>query len=176
MKPFQEIVSGKLPISLLASVLLAGLVLQMARADDGDTLYIGPEAICGEESGDTIGMSRCVDMEIEKAERWRRSVVESYAQMMREAMDDLRTGGNEPFDQVAQLQKSELAFELYREESAELAYRTGFPGSGSGIESGRATFRLTIERVRFLLHLCWTRHKLGEFVDLNTDDWCPSPL
>ena len=133
--------------------------------------------ICGQKYADTPSMSKCLQRQNAKADRWMNAIVESYARMAKEAMADMAHGGV-PFDQVAQLQNSQAAFDLYRKESAELVGRTGLPGTGVGLRTAMAYFDLTIERARFLLDTCNgpLNRKLTDKIDLTIVDWCPSAL
>lgn len=91
-------------------------------------------------------------------------------------MADMSHGGNVPFDQVAQLRKSQEAFEKYREEAATLAGQTGLYGSIAGLESAKGYFELTVDRARFLLDTCNhpVNTKLTDRVNLTIVDWCPA--
>jgi hypothetical protein len=133
-------------------------------------------AIC-HDYDDTISIAKCLDDQNKKADRWLTAIVESVARQASEAMADLAHGG-EPFDQVAQLHKSEAVFRQYRSETAELVYRYGLVGSINGLLAAEARFQLTIDRAHFLLALCHSRRRIeaSEDIDLTQVDWCPPAL
>jgi hypothetical protein len=161
-----------------SAILLASTATQAQEPDEvGENLLVLSSAICGQKYYDTPRMSKCLQRQNAKADRWMSAIVESYARMAEEAMADLANGGV-PFDQVAQLRKSQAAFDLYREEAAELVRRTGLVGMGGGLSSAMAYFDLTVERARFLLDTCDgpLNRKLADKIDLTIVDWCPPAL
>jgi hypothetical protein len=82
---------------------------------------------------------------------------------------------NVSFDLVGQPRESQLLFEQVRDATAELVYRTGFPSdTGLKYEAGKARFRLTIERARFLLDACNHPRSMTvrDVADLTVNDWC----
>jgi hypothetical protein len=137
-----------------------------------DALQLNPDELC---DGDTISMDRCLEEQVAKADRWRQAIVNSYSQMALADMKEMSAGdGSAPFDTVAQLTKSEEAFEHYRQEASGLVAKSGLFGSGNKLFALQAAFRLTIDHARFLLEWCSTpiRRRLGESVDLTKTDWC----
>jgi hypothetical protein len=152
----------------------------LATAQDEDEgradVLILSRTLCGQKYGDTASMGACLTRQNEKADRWLGAVLASYSRACAEAMAGMTHGGNVPFDQVAQLAKSQTAFEAYREEAATSAGRTGLYGSSAGLEAAMAYFALTVERARFLLDIC--NHPLNsnltDKIDLTVVDWCPS--
>ena len=161
-----------------STILVASTVTQAQERDEGgENLLILSSSICGEEYYDTPRISKCLDRQNAKADRWMSAIVESYARMAEEAMADFAHGGV-PFDQVAQLRKSQAAFDLFRKEAAELVGRTGLPGTGGGLSSAMAHFDLTVEHARFLLDTCNgpLNKKLTDKIDLTIVDWCPPAL
>lgn len=153
------------------AILALLLRLEPARGDDSDDLLVPDAYMC---QGDMSTIGQCLERQNEKVDRWHRAVIEGYARAVTTYMADLRQGGSEPFDQVAQLDRSEALFEQYRDAATELAYRTGLPGSGNKLEGARAYFQLTVAHTRFLLRSCSDprRDKLADAVDLTLADWC----
>jgi uncharacterized protein YecT (DUF1311 family) len=159
-----------------AAILVASTVIQAQEPDEGgENLLVLSRTLCGEKYYDTPRMSKCLQRQSEKADRWLSAIIASYSRYCAEAMVDMSHGGNVPFDQVAQLRKTQAAFEGYREEAATLAGRTGLYGSIAGLESAKAYFELTVDRARFLLDTCNhpLNSKLTDQVDLTIVDWCP---
>jgi hypothetical protein len=171
----------RLPAALLwAAIILPVPAVAQAQAqdaDEGGEHVLVLAYVCANTYGDTPSLSKCLERQNAKADRWMTAIVESYARMAAGAMADLAHGGI-PFDQVAQLRKSQRAFELYRQEAATLAGRTGLYGMAAGLDTAMARFALTIERARVLLGIC--NHplntKLADRVDLTIADWCPPAL
>ena len=88
-------------------------------------------------------------------------------------MADLTEMGGHPFDVVAQLRKSQAAFELYRREASEYLGQAQF-GMTTALFSAGAYFDLTVDRARYLLGSCngQFNSKLTDEVDLTIVDWC----
>jgi hypothetical protein len=164
-------------VAALALVLVPTTVMGQESDIGGENVLVLSSEICGQKYADSPRMSTCLAQQNAKADRWMAAIVESYARMAEEAMSDLAHGGV-PFDQVAQLHKSQAAFGSYRSEAAELVGRTGLPGMGIGLTTAMAYFDLTVERARFLLDTCNgpLNRKLTDQVDLTVVDWCPSGL
>ena len=168
-------------VVLLAFCLFAApAAAAMAQEADegGSDVLVLSRTLCGQKFGDTLGIGECLTRQNEKADRWLRAVLASYSRACAEAMAEMAHGGNAPFDQVAQLAKSQTAFEAYRDEAAKSAGRTGLYGSSANLESAMAYFALTIERARFLLDICNhpLNSQLTDKIDLTIVDWCPPAL
>lgn len=133
-------------IAVFAATLAAVLAPTAIMAQEVDTgaenVLVLSSEMCGKKYADRPRMSECLAQQNAKADRWMAAIVDSYAQYVTEAMADLAHGG-EPFDQVAQLRKSQTAFDSYRSEAAELVGRTGLPGMGIGLATAMAYFDLT---------------------------------
>jgi uncharacterized protein YecT (DUF1311 family) len=149
-------------------------VIAEELAEGGETTLILSTTMC---EGDTITMARCLDRQNRKADRWLDAIVESVARQASEAMADLAHGGN-IFDQVAQLRRSQAAFEQDRAQMSELVRNYGLVGSINKLQAGRTYFELTVERARLLLGICVSKPSIegGEAVDLTRVDWCPPAL
>jgi hypothetical protein len=164
-------------VAALAAVLAAPAIMAQEVDTGGENVLVLSSGMCGKKYADRPRMNECLAQQNAKADRWMAAIVDSYSRYATEAMADLAHGG-EPFDQVAQLRKSQAAFDSYRSEAAELVGRTGLPGTGIGLTTAMAYFDLTIERARFLLDTCNgpLNRKLTDQVDLTIVDWCPSHL
>jgi hypothetical protein len=166
-------------IAFASTVLVASTIAHAQEPDEGgESVLILSKVLCGQKYYDTPRMSECLTRQNEKADRWLGAVLASYSRYCAEAMADMAHGGNVPFDQVAQLRNSQAAFEVYREDAAMLAGRTGLYGSIAGLESAKAYFELTLARARFLLDTCNhpLNSKLTDRVDLTIVDGCPPAL
>jgi hypothetical protein len=137
-----------------------------------DDLLVLDLSLC---EGDTRTIAECLNGQNEKADRWLRAVVESYARLAAAYVAELKgEGEKEPFDQVAQLRKSQDLFEQFRGATTEMVYRSGYPGSGSALQGAKTRFQLTVDRARFLLSVCDLRQrtKLPRTIDLTRRNWC----
>lgn len=143
-----------------------------ADSSDDNSLNLDWNSVC--TAADTWSQGQCANRQAEKAERWLQAILERCERVSSEAMDDLRQGGNEPFDQIAQLRLSQDLFEKFRRAAADQAHGFGYPGSGSIIEAARASFRLTVERVQFLRDICGCRSEGADpnMIDLTKTNWC----
>lgn len=158
---------------LLRSLALAAVIIAVAPTvsyGDDDHLLVLNTSMC---RGDMLTIGKCLNRQNEKAEQWLDAVVESYASSAAAFMSE--PGENFSFDAVAQLRESQMLFERFRDATAELVYRTGFPSdTGRKYERAKARFRLTVERARFLLDFC--NHslsmKIHDAADLTVTDWC----
>jgi len=155
-------------LSLLA-LMVSIAATRTANCDPEDHLLVLDTSIC---QGDMYEIGQCLNRQNEKADRWLHAIVQSYASLAAAYMSE--PGEDAPFDQVAQLRESQARFEQFRDATAELVYRAGYPGSGSSLESAKARFRLTVERARFLLDICDYpgRTSLHDVADLTVTDWC----
>jgi uncharacterized protein YecT (DUF1311 family) len=162
-------------VAMTAAMILTTELAPVCTADanpDNDHLLVLDLSAC---QGDMFTIGECLNQQNEKADRWLQTVVQSYARLAARYMEELKQEGTKkPFDQVAQLRESQALFEQFRDATAALVYRTGYPGSGSAPESAKARFRLTVDRARFLLSVCnYPRGaKLPDTVDLTITDWC----
>lgn len=161
----------------VAAILFASAIAQAQDASEGGEHLLVLSRMCGEEYADTPSLSKCLQSQNEKADRWLNAIVESYARWQAEAMADLAHGG-EPFDQVAQLRASEAAFKQYRKEASELVNRSGLVGSINKFQAARTYFELTVDHARLLLQTCISRPRIegNDIVDLKRKDWCPPAL
>src|SRR5262245_11722242 len=159
----------KLVALLSAAIILLGPAAGQAQeADEGgeNVLVLGYE--CGSRYGDTPSLSGCLQRQNDKADRWLQLVVESYARWAAKETEVRKQYGGSSIDLVAQLRESQTVFDTYRKDSAELV-RQSCDGMGCGLESAVANFKLTIDRVRFLLDACYSRFnsKPANKVDLT---------
>jgi hypothetical protein len=164
---------GALTLAISLSLLPATVIAQESGEGGEDTLILSM-AMC---DGDTITMAKCLDRQKQKADRWLDAIVENVARQASEAMADLAHGGN-TFDQVAQLRRSQAAFEQYRAEMSELVRWYGLAGSINKLQAARTYFELTIDRVGLLLATCVSKPSIegSQSVDLTRVDWCPPAL
>jgi uncharacterized protein YecT (DUF1311 family) len=161
-------------LSLLSLALMATTIVVQSTDSfgDDDHLLVLNTSIC---QGDMHAIGQCLNRQNEKADQWLQAVVESYASLEAAYMSE--DGRTEPFGLVAQLRESQVAFEHFRDATAELVYRTGFPSdTGLKYEAAKARFRLTIERARFLLDTCGHPGSMSvdDVADLTVSDWCQS--
>jgi uncharacterized protein YecT (DUF1311 family) len=129
--------------------------------------------VCSNEYYDTPRISQCLGRQHAKVDRWLQAVVESYAGWAAEEMELRKGHGGNPRDLVTQLRKSQAAFEMHREESAELVQQS-IDGSIASLEASRTYFDLTVDRARFLIANCYGQfsRKPTDRVDLTTPEWC----
>jgi uncharacterized protein YecT (DUF1311 family) len=165
--------TSALILALGLSLLPRHAVVQELGEGSEDTLILST-AMC---DGDTITMARCLDRQNRKADHWLDAIVESSARHASEAMTDLAHGGN-TFDQVAQLRKSQAAFEQYRAETLDLVRNYGLVGSINKLQALQTYFDLTVDRARLLLGMCASKPSIegNQSVDLTRVDWCPPAL
>jgi uncharacterized protein YecT (DUF1311 family) len=158
----------------IALVLLPAPVIAQELGEGGEDTLILSTAMC---DADTIAMAGCLDRQKQKADRWLDTIVESAARQASEAMVDMAHGGS-TFDQVAQLRRSQTAFEQYRAEMSELVKNYGLVGSINKLQAARTYFELTIDRAHLLLGMCASKHSIkgNQSVDLSRVDWCPPAL
>lgn len=92
-------------------------------------------------------------------------------------MTDMAYSGS-TFDQVAQLRRSQVAFEQDRAEMSELVRNFGLVGSINKLQAGRTYFSMTVDRARLLLGICASKPSIEglETIDLTRVDWCPPAL
>jgi hypothetical protein len=157
-----------------AAILLVPIVAQAQETDEGgEHVLILSRTMCGAKYGDRLSLANCLQRQEAKADRWMKSILESYARSLAKDMTDVARAGGTPFDTAAQLRKSQTAFEAYREEASELVERAVI-GTGGVFEGSMASFELTIGRARFLLDACNhpLNSKLGDSIDLTITDWC----
>ncbi|HEY1384237.1 MAG TPA: lysozyme inhibitor LprI family protein [Dongiaceae bacterium] len=172
--PFQAIPRC---FAALACAVAIVVVAASTRAQDanegGEYVLILGRTTCGAEYADRLSLANCLQRQASKADRWMKAILESYARSLAKDMADVAQGGGIPFDTVAQLTKSQQAFETYREEASELAERAVI-GTGGVFERSMAYFALTIGRARFVLDTCNhpLNSKLGDSVDLTLTAWC----
>ena len=131
-----------------AIILFVPLAALAQDADEGEHVLV-PDYECGNNYADTPSLSKCLQRQNEKADRWLQAVVESYARWAAKEIEIRKQYGGIPIDLVAQLRKSQAAFDTYRKESAELV-RQSCDGMGCGLESAVANFKLTIDRALFV--------------------------
>jgi uncharacterized protein YecT (DUF1311 family) len=161
--------------SLMAAslVTLASAVAQEKDADEGGEDVLVLSMACGNRYYDTPSIGRCLDRQRAKVDRWLQAVIESYTRWATKEMETRRKYGGTPPDLIAQLQKSQTAFDTYRSESADLVEQS-IDGSMAPLAASMTYLDLTVERVRFLIVNCYGgfARKPTDEVDLTTPEWC----
>src|SRR5262245_24795398 len=127
--------AAALILLICLSFLPRDAVAQQLGEGSKDTLVLST-AMC---DGDAITMAKCLDRQNGKADRWLDAIVASSSRQAAEAMADLAHGGN-AFDQVAQLRKSQAAFEQYRAETSDLVRNYGLVGSINKLDALRTYY------------------------------------
>jgi uncharacterized protein YecT (DUF1311 family) len=152
---------------------LASATAQEQGVDEGGNDLLVLSIVCSNEYYDTSSIGQCLNRQQVKVDRWLQGVVGSYAGWAAEEMELRRRHGGNPRDLVAQLRKSQAAFETHREESAELVLQS-IDGMIASLEASRTYFDLTVDRARFLIANCYGQFtiKPTDRVDLTTPEWC----
>jgi hypothetical protein len=143
---------------------------QEAGGGGDDVLVLN--MVCGKYA-DSPSIDACLGRQNAKADRWMAAIVESHARQGTKDMADLTEMGGHPFDVVAQLRKSQAAFEAYRKETSEWYGQAQF-GMTTRLFKGAIYFEITVDRARFLLGKCShpTVPDPTDKVDLTITEWC----